>query len=202
MSHPPSARSSRRSCGAHPRTGRPGRSRRPADPRRCAAGTATRDPRPSARPSWRPSPRRRTGCPATVLESIPGVLVRAARSLHDAVKRHPVHHDHLPHLLSFRSRRRDPDAPRGACRDRGDSGLLLSSPIPEVYALVLFTLLRGRSQPVEKLVVGLVGGPREPEYKAKTLQKRRIWSPARAQKRPRRGFSTVHHGPCRATPKP
>ena len=42
--------------------------------------------------------------PAAVLKPISRVLVRAARSLHHAVKRHPIHHDDLSHVLSFRSR--------------------------------------------------------------------------------------------------
>src|SRR5215216_826908 len=47
-----------------------------------------------------------------------------------------------------------------------------------------------RPQPVEKVGVGPVGGPREPENKAKTLRKRRIQPLNRGQKRARRGFST------------
>src|SRR5215207_5078565 len=43
---------------------------------------------------------------------------------------------------------------------------------------------------VEKVGVGPVGGPREPENKAKTLRKRRIQPLNRGQKRARRGFST------------
>src|SRR5215216_6050122 len=54
----------------------------------------------------------------------------------------------------------------------------------------LFTGVRGRGQPVEKVGVGPVGGPREPENKAKTLRKRRIQPLNRGQKRARRGFST------------
>src|SRR5205814_664377 len=38
--------------------------------------------------------------PAAALKPIPRVLVRAARSLHHAVKRHPIHHDYLSHLVS------------------------------------------------------------------------------------------------------
>src|SRR5207245_229899 len=38
--------------------------------------------------------------PAAALKSIPRVLVRAARSLHHAVKGHPIHHDCLSHLIS------------------------------------------------------------------------------------------------------
>ena len=49
---------------------------------------------------------------------------------------------------------------------------------------------RRRGQPVEKVVVGQVGSPREPENKAKTLQKRRIQPLNRGQKGARRSFST------------
>jgi hypothetical protein len=45
-------------------------------------------------------------------------------------------------------------------------------------------------QPVEKVVVGPVGSPREPENKSKTLRKRRIRLPNRGHKRARRSFST------------
>src|SRR5829696_8947972 len=38
----------------------------------------------------------------------------------------------------------------------------------------LFTGVRRRSQPVEKVGVGPVGGPREPENRSETIQKRRI----------------------------
>jgi hypothetical protein len=51
--------------------------------------------------------------PAALLEPIAGVLVPAAGSLHHAVKRHPIHHDDLSHLLSFRSQQRQPTAPPG-----------------------------------------------------------------------------------------
>jgi hypothetical protein len=50
--------------------------------------------------------------------------------------------------------------------------------------------LRRIPQPVEKVGVGPVGGTREPENKAKTLQKQRIQSLNRGHKRARRGFST------------
>jgi hypothetical protein len=43
-------------------------------------------------------------------------------------------------------------------------------------------------QPVEKVLVGPVGGPRKPENKAKTPQKQRIQPLNRGQKRARRGF--------------
>jgi hypothetical protein len=42
--------------------------------------------------------------------------------------------------------------------------------------------LRRTTEPVEKVCVGPVGGPGEPENKAKTLQKRRIQSLKRGQK--------------------
>jgi hypothetical protein len=45
-------------------------------------------------------------------------------------------------------------------------------------------------QPVEKVVVGPVGSPREPENKSKTLRKRRIRPPNRRNKRARWSFST------------
>src|SRR5215203_916693 len=47
-----------------------------------------------------------------------------------------------------------------------------------------------KTQPVEKVGVGQVGGPGGPENKAKTLQKRRIRPPNLEQNRARRGFST------------
>src|SRR5919107_6173821 len=50
--------------------------------------------------------------------------------------------------------------------------------------------LRRTPQPVEKVVVGPIGGPREPENKAETLPKRRIRPPNRAPERARRSFST------------
>src|SRR5215207_9871622 len=50
--------------------------------------------------------------------------------------------------------------------------------------------LRRSPEPVEKVGDSLVGGPGEPENKAKTLQKRRIQPLNRGQKRARRGFST------------
>jgi hypothetical protein len=56
--------------------------------------------------------------------------------------------------------------------------------------LPLFTEVPGIGQPVEKVVVGQVGSPREPENKAKTLQKRRIQPLNRGQKGARRSFST------------
>src|SRR5207248_8467849 len=56
--------------------------------------------------------------PAAVLKSTLRVLIRPGRCLHHAVKRHPVHHDHLPHCRSFRSRQRHPHAPPSS-RDRG-----------------------------------------------------------------------------------
>src|SRR5438105_8744985 len=37
--------------------------------------------------------------PAAERKPIPRVLVRAAWSLHHAVKRHPIHHDYLSHLI-------------------------------------------------------------------------------------------------------
>src|SRR5215208_603930 len=43
---------------------------------------------------------------------------------------------------------------------------------------------------VEKVGVGPVGGPREPEIKTNTLRKRRIRPLSRGQKRAQRGFST------------
>src|SRR5215204_4805187 len=46
---------------------------------------------------------------------------------------------------------------------------------------------------VEKVGVGPVGGPREPENEVKTLRKRRIQPLNRGQKRVRRGFSTGWH---------
>src|SRR5207247_8878985 len=39
--------------------------------------------------------------PAAALKPIPRVLVWAARSLHHAVKRHPIHPDYLSHLISY-----------------------------------------------------------------------------------------------------
>jgi hypothetical protein len=54
----------------------------------------------------------------------------------------------------------------------------------------LFCELRVDGQPVEKVGVGPVCGPREPENKSKTLQKRRIRPPNREQKSARRSFST------------
>jgi hypothetical protein len=44
------------------------------------------------------------------------------------------------------------------------------------------------TQPVEKLVVGPVGGPRGSENETKTLPKRRIRPPSRAEKGARRVF--------------
>src|SRR5207253_4760775 len=41
--------------------------------------------------------------PAAERKPIPRVLVRAAWSLHHAVKRHPIHHDYLSHLISSSS---------------------------------------------------------------------------------------------------
>ncbi len=55
--------------------------------------------------------------------------------------------------------------------------------------------LRRIHQPVEKVVVGPVGGPGEPKNKAETLPKRRIRLPNRAPKRARRSFSTGCHLP-------
>jgi hypothetical protein len=55
-------------------------------------------------------------------------------------------------------------------------------------AFFLFTGVRGRVQPVEKVVVGPVGGPSEPKNKAETLPKRRIRPPNRGPKRARRSF--------------
>jgi hypothetical protein len=50
--------------------------------------------------------------------------------------------------------------------------------------------LRRTYQPVEKVVVGPVGGPRVPENKAKTLRKWRIRPPNRRHDRARGRFST------------
>src|SRR5215207_5258840 len=50
--------------------------------------------------------------------------------------------------------------------------------------------LRGTPQPVEKVVVGPVGSPKEPENKSKTLRKQRIRPPNRGHNRARRSFST------------
>src|SRR5215212_6039539 len=48
--------------------------------------------------------------------------------------------------------------------------------------LPLFTDLRGRVQPVEKQVVGPVGGPREPKTEAKTLKSGLSWPRTGARK--------------------
>jgi hypothetical protein len=46
-------------------------------------------------------------------------------------------------------------------------------------------------QPVEKVGVGPVGGPREPENKAKTLQKSRIRPLSRGRRGHEGGFNTL-----------
>src|SRR5215204_2616860 len=61
---------------------------------------------------------------------------------------------------------------------------------PMCSIIVLFTGVRRRGQPVEKVGIGPVGGPREPQNKAETLRKRCIRPLNRRQKRARRGFST------------
>src|SRR5215212_8206580 len=68
------------------------------------------------------------------------------------------------------------------------------------YLLTLFTRVRRRGQPVEKVVVGPVGSPRESENKSKTLRIRRIRPPNRRYKRARRSFST-RWGILRTSPK-
>src|SRR5215203_1341295 len=55
---------------------------------------------------------------------------------------------------------------------------------------LLFTRVRGRGQPVEKVVVGPVGGPKEARNQPKTLQRRRFQRLNRGQNRARRSFST------------
>src|SRR5215212_1206812 len=54
----------------------------------------------------------------------------------------------------------------------------------------IFTGVRGRGQPVEKVVVGPVGGPKEARNQSKTLQRRRFQRLNRGQNRARRSFST------------
>lgn len=75
----------------------------PRFPPRASSGLcSTVVARRSLREPIRQSRPRRHACapapPAAVRKAIPGVLVRAARPLHHTVKRHPIHHDHLPHL--------------------------------------------------------------------------------------------------------
>jgi hypothetical protein len=56
--------------------------------------------------------------------------------------------------------------------------------------LALIHKVRGRGQPVEKVVVGPVGGPKGARNKAKTLRKRRFQPPLQRLKRAQRSFST------------
>jgi len=70
------------------------------------------------------------------------------------------------------------------------AGLSVTMPRLLLSLLSLFTHVRGRGPPVEKVVVSPVGGSREPENKAKTLRKQRIQPLNRGQKRARKSFST------------
>jgi hypothetical protein len=54
----------------------------------------------------------------------------------------------------------------------------------------IFTPVLRRGQRVEKVVVGPLSDPKEPENKAKTLQRRRFQPLDRELKRARRSFST------------
>jgi hypothetical protein len=58
------------------------------------------------------------------------------------------------------------------------------------FFLPLFIEVRGRGQPVEKVVVGPVGSPKHPRTQAKTLQNRGFKPLNRGQKRARGSFST------------
>src|SRR5918994_3485522 len=66
----------------------------------------------------------------------------------------------------------------GDSRSVGKAGQIVAPQFPRIY------------QPVEKVVVGSVGDPRGPKYKAKTLPRHHIWPPNWGQKEARRGFST------------
>jgi hypothetical protein len=61
---------------------------------------------------------------------------------------------------------------------------------PRPFSMPLFTGVRGKQQPVEKVDVGPAGSPKEPRNKAKTLRIHRFQPSNQGLKRARRSFST------------